>query len=88
MPYSFAVAHLLEKTPAPTISVRAAWAFVTQLRHDGDVIHGEVADKLAGLITVAELSGQERVNVDAALVDVMAVEDSIDALVDLVIDLR
>jgi hypothetical protein len=82
------VAHLLEKTQAPTISLRAARAYVNQLRHDGDVIHGEVADKLAGLITVAELSGQERVNVDAALAEAMAVEYSIDALIDLVIDLR
>lgn len=88
-PYSSAVAHLLDtRTNAPTLSLRAARAFVAQLRQGSDVVHHEVADKLAGLITVAELSGQHRVDVDTTLVEAMAVETSIDALIDLVIDLR
>lgn len=75
-------------TSTATISVRAAKTFVTQLRAGGDDFSSELADLLQGRLTVAELSGAKTVDLDPALVEVLAIEDSIDALVHLVIDLR
>lgn len=61
---------------------------MAQLRAGGDDFGSELAALLQGRLTVAELSGAMTVDLDRALIEVLAVEDSIDALVHMVIDLR
>lgn len=61
---------------------------MAQLRAGGEDFSSELADHLQGRLTVAELSGAMTVDLDRALVEVLAIEDSIDALVHMVIDLR
>ncbi|NNF54980.1 MAG: hypothetical protein HKN03_11130 [Acidimicrobiales bacterium] len=80
--------QLLEKKLMPTVSLKTARIYVDQLRSRNDDLASEVAAGVQGRITVAELSGQSRVDLDLAILDSMEVDASIDALVDLVIDLR
>ena len=82
------VEQLLEKKLIPTVSLKTARIYVDQLRSRDDELATDVAAKVQGRITVAELSGQSRVDLDLAILDSVEVDASIDALVDLVIDLR
>ena len=82
------VEQLLEKKLIPTVSLKTARIYVDQLRSRNDELATDVAAKVQGRITVAELSGQSRVDLDLAILDSVEVDASIDALVDLVIDLR
>lgn len=72
----------------PTVSLKTARIYVDQLKSRNDDLATEVAARVQGRITVAELSGQRRVDLDLAIMDSVEVDSSIDALVDLVIDLR
>lgn len=80
--------QLLEKKLMPTVSLKTARIYVDQLKSRNDDLATEVAARVQGRITVAELSGQRRVDLDLAIMDSVEVDSSIDALVDLVIDLR
>ncbi len=82
------VEQLLEKKLMPTVSLKTAKIYVDQLRSRHDDLATDVAAKVQGRITVAELSGQSRVDLDLAILDSVEVDASIDALVDMVIDLR
>ena len=82
------VEQLLEKKFMPTVSLKTARIYVDQLRSRHDDLATDVAAKVQGRITVAELSGQSRVDLDLAILDSVEVDASIDALVDMVIDLR
>lgn len=89
-PYGWAMRRLLDPptSPSATISTQATRTFVNHLRAIGDGFSDELADLLDGRLKVAELSGAATIDLDRALIEVLAIEDSIDALVHLVIDLR
>lgn len=82
------VEQLLEKKLMPTVSLKTARIYIDQLKSRNDDLATEVAARVQGRITVAELSGQRRVDLDLAIMDSVEIDSSIDALVDLVIDLR
>lgn len=89
------MANLLQAQPATaTVPIRAARVFVEDLLAKGCELNVEVADALQAQININELMGLQRVDVDPILMEALRtkeeveVEESIDSLVDLVIDLR
>ncbi len=78
----------MEKKLMPTVSLATARIYVNQLEETNDDLAQAVAGRIRGRITVAQLSGRPRVDLELAIVDSIEVDTSIDALVDAVIDLR
>jgi len=85
---------LQTKSATATIPVRAAKVYATDLKNKGGELNDQVASALLSQISVTELMGQRRVDVDPILISALAtseepeVDTSIDSLIDLVIDLR
>ena len=87
---------LLTGTARGTIPVRAAHRFTMDLLAAGGEFNDRIAQELQGRISVAELSGRRRIDVEAAILEALAelvpsgseLDSSIDHMVDLVIDVR
>ncbi len=84
-----------QRPTLPTIPIGAAQVFASDLAAKGGDFNNDVAQNLQAQLAVAELSGLRRIDVEAAVVGALGrftheavVEDSIDCLIDQVIDLR